>query len=83
MVMRMRRQVVREVDAAAIEKRAVKSDRYEHRRIAVLNDADACPLLRSSACHAFLRLATRQLIALAALKPSAKAGRFASALLHP
>jgi hypothetical protein len=53
--MRVRRQTaVEELDAPAIEELAVWRDRDEHRRAAVLGDADGRGSLRSSSRHVFL-----------------------------
>ena len=54
-VMRVRRQTaLGEVDAPAIEQLAAGRDRDEHRRVTVLDDADAGGSLRSSSRHVLL-----------------------------
>jgi hypothetical protein len=57
-MMRVRRQItVGEVDAPAIEELAGGRDRDEHRRVAVLGDADGCGSLRWSSLHLVLLVA--------------------------
>jgi hypothetical protein len=53
--MRVRRQTaIGQVDAPAIEELAAGRDGDEHRRVAVLGDADDRGSLRSASRHAFL-----------------------------
>lgn len=53
-VIRVRRKTVSEIDAPAIENVAAGGDRDEHRRIAVLGDADGRGSLRSCSRHPVL-----------------------------
>ena len=53
-VIRVRRKTVSEIDAPAIENVAAGGDRDEHRRIAMLGDADGRGSLRSCSRHAVL-----------------------------
>jgi hypothetical protein len=53
MMMRVCRQAaIGELDAPAVEELAAGRDSYEHRRVAVLSDADYRGPLRSSSRHA-------------------------------